>query len=152
MFGTIVSVVGGGIMGLLVGTTLIVENGRCTIEWKMVLMDSLKWGLIGGGFGSMVSRRQIYIYGTDGGPAGLVAWGYGAVEPIFDGEEGCIAGREEGRTRDIWGGDTDEQPGECTVERGLCWDCWVVGRVMAESDDVMCVDSQNRPDLDMKKT
>ena len=40
--------------------------------------------------------------------------------------------------------------GESGVERRLCCDRGLVGRVMAECDDVICVDSQNRPDLDMK--
>ena len=58
MAGTIGSVVGGGFIGLLIGSTLIIENGECGREWKMVLMECVGWGLIGGGMGSMVCSLE----------------------------------------------------------------------------------------------
>jgi len=55
--GTFVSILGGGFIGFLVGTTLILENIQCANGWKMILVDTCVWGLIGGGFGSLVSSR-----------------------------------------------------------------------------------------------
>ena len=69
MFGTFVSVLGGGFIGFLVGITLILENGECGIGWKPVLMDCLIWGLIGGGFGSLVCSRadiwDMFVFTVD---------------------------------------------------------------------------------------
>jgi len=45
--GTMASVFGGGIIGLLIGGTAVVENGECGMR---VVLDSLMWGLVGGGF------------------------------------------------------------------------------------------------------
>ena len=56
-FGTLVSILGGGFIGFLVGITLIVENIQCASGWKKILVDTCVWGLIGGGFGSLVSSR-----------------------------------------------------------------------------------------------
>jgi uncharacterized membrane protein len=85
-------VLGGGLIGFLMGSTLIIENGECGREWKMVLTESLMWGLIGGGLGSTVCSRKWGYVCTNDGPAGLVARGDGAAEPVFEGEKG-------GRTR-----------------------------------------------------
>ncbi|KAF8966823.1 integral membrane protein DUF92-domain-containing protein [Flammula alnicola] len=52
--GTVASVVGGGLIGVLVGTTLMLENARCFEDWKLVLFESVGWGMFGGGFGSLV--------------------------------------------------------------------------------------------------
>ena len=54
-FGTLVSILGGGLIGFLVGLTLIIENIQCASGWKKILVDTCVWGLIGGGFGSLVS-------------------------------------------------------------------------------------------------
>jgi len=54
LIGTLVSILGGGIIGFLVGVTLILENAQCANKWKRILVDTCVWGLIGGGFGSLL--------------------------------------------------------------------------------------------------
>lgn len=90
VFGTMASVVGGGFIGMLIGSTLIVENGACGREWEMVLMDCIGWGLIGGGIGSMVSMFFLKDGGdkTTNGLAGLISWSYGASNKILEGKKG----------------------------------------------------------------
>lgn len=53
------SIVGGGIIGFLIGITVIVENKQCADEWKINMMESVLWGLIGGGLGSLVRFEAI---------------------------------------------------------------------------------------------
>jgi uncharacterized membrane protein len=59
VFGTVMSVVGGGLIGFLIGITLIVENKWCADEWQITLVDTVLWGLIAGGFGSLVRFEAI---------------------------------------------------------------------------------------------
>ncbi len=49
--GTIASVVGGAIVGLLAGVTLLLENKGCSAG---NVVESVGWGIFGGGFGSLV--------------------------------------------------------------------------------------------------
>jgi len=53
------SIVGGGLIGFLIGITLIVENKWCADEWQITLVDTVLWGLIAGGFGSLVRLEPI---------------------------------------------------------------------------------------------
>lgn len=53
--GTIASVVGGAIVGLVMGATLLLENTRCASNYGAcaVLVETILWGMFGGGFGSL---------------------------------------------------------------------------------------------------
>ncbi|KAF9554230.1 hypothetical protein CPC08DRAFT_696892 [Agrocybe pediades] len=52
--GTLASIIGGGIIGALMGTTLIVENAKCREGWGTILFECVGWGMFSGGFGSLV--------------------------------------------------------------------------------------------------
>ena len=55
LFGTIASIVGGALVGLLIGITLILENAQCRREAaKYLLFETLTWGMFAGLFGSLV--------------------------------------------------------------------------------------------------
>ncbi|KDR66176.1 hypothetical protein GALMADRAFT_81162 [Galerina marginata CBS 339.88] len=53
--GTVASIVGGGVVGTLVGVTLVLENAKCSEGWSHILFESVCWGMCWGGFGSLVS-------------------------------------------------------------------------------------------------
>jgi uncharacterized protein (TIGR00297 family) len=53
--GTLASLMGGGIVGLAIATSLILENSKCREQWLSILVDLLFWGTIAGGLGSLVS-------------------------------------------------------------------------------------------------
>jgi uncharacterized protein (TIGR00297 family) len=53
--GTIASIVGGGLVGLLTGITLILENAQCRREAAgYLLFETVAWGMFAGLFGSLV--------------------------------------------------------------------------------------------------
>lgn len=58
--GTVASIAGGGIIGALMGTTLIVENAKCSAGWGRILFECVGWGMFGGGFGSLVRISTRY--------------------------------------------------------------------------------------------
>jgi len=53
--GTLASVAGGGIVGIVFGLSLILENTRCREGAHAIMLDMITWGIIGGGFGSLAS-------------------------------------------------------------------------------------------------
>jgi hypothetical protein len=59
--GTLASLMGGGIVGLAIATSLILENTKCREQWLTILVDLLFWGTIAGGLGSLVSSSAIAI-------------------------------------------------------------------------------------------
>lgn len=61
MGGTLASIAGGGFIGVVVGVTMVLENGRCSVEWSRILLESVAWGMCGGGLGSMVRYRAIVL-------------------------------------------------------------------------------------------
>ncbi|KAF8887035.1 integral membrane protein DUF92-domain-containing protein [Gymnopilus junonius] len=52
--GTVASIVGGGLVGLMVGLTLVLENTRCAGSWGSMVFETVGWGMCGGGLGSLV--------------------------------------------------------------------------------------------------
>lgn len=54
--GTLASVVGGALVGLVMGVTLVLENAKCALQPgpRGVLVETIVWGMVGGGFGSML--------------------------------------------------------------------------------------------------
>ncbi|PPQ67606.1 hypothetical protein CVT26_006816 [Gymnopilus dilepis] len=52
--GTVASIVGGGLVGMMVGLTLILENTRCSESWGSIAFETVGWGLCGGGLGSYI--------------------------------------------------------------------------------------------------
>ena len=55
LIGTIASIVGGALVGVLTGITLILENAQCRREAaEYLLFDTLTWGMFAGLFGSLV--------------------------------------------------------------------------------------------------
>ncbi|TFK23913.1 hypothetical protein FA15DRAFT_704992 [Coprinopsis marcescibilis] len=78
--GTMASVIGGGIVGLVTGLSLGLENVKCAANGGGVLLETIGWGMFAGGFGSLVdsflgatiqetkfseSRKMIVEGGTD---------------------------------------------------------------------------------------
>jgi uncharacterized membrane protein len=63
--GTLGSIAGGGFIGILVGVTMVIENGRCSGEWSRVLFESVAWGMCGGGIGSLVRYRVVLLLGIE---------------------------------------------------------------------------------------
>lgn len=53
--GTVASVIGGGIVGLVMGLTLLLENSTCRLNPVGILVETVTWGCLGGGFGSLAS-------------------------------------------------------------------------------------------------
>lgn len=64
MGGTLASIAGGGFIGVLVGVTMVLENGRCSVEWSRCLFESVAWGMCGGGMGSLV-RYYVVVLGIE---------------------------------------------------------------------------------------
>ena len=55
LIGTIASVAGGALVGLLTGITLILENAQCRREAAgYLLFETVAWGMFAGLFGSLV--------------------------------------------------------------------------------------------------
>ena len=55
LIGTIASIVGGALVGLLTGITLILENAQCSREAAgYLLFETVAWGMFAGLFGSLV--------------------------------------------------------------------------------------------------
>ena len=54
LVGTVASIAGGALIGLLTGITLILENARCSREAGYLLFESIGWGIFAGLFGSLV--------------------------------------------------------------------------------------------------
>ncbi|KXN85181.1 Transmembrane protein 19 [Leucoagaricus sp. SymC.cos] len=52
--GTLASVFGGVLVGVLTGLTLVSENARCRDDWSSVLLSTLLWGAFSGFFGSLI--------------------------------------------------------------------------------------------------
>jgi len=52
--GTLASVVGGALIGVLMAVTLVAENVRCRGSWSAVVVELVFWGSFGGFFGSLV--------------------------------------------------------------------------------------------------
>jgi hypothetical protein len=59
--GTLASIAGGGFIGIVVGVTMVLENGRCSGEWSRILLESVAWGMCGGGIGSLVRYHVIVL-------------------------------------------------------------------------------------------
>lgn len=57
--GTAASVVGGLLVGVLVGVSLVVENQACRNGWRGVLVETAIWGMAAGGVGSLVSASWL---------------------------------------------------------------------------------------------
>jgi len=53
--GTLASLVGGALAGVLMAVTLLLENERCRDTWSSVLLSIISWGAFSGLFGSLVS-------------------------------------------------------------------------------------------------
>ncbi|EAU91485.2 integral membrane family protein [Coprinopsis cinerea okayama7 len=51
--GTIASIAGGAIVGLVMGVSLALENVKCSSGLGGVLLGTIGWGMFGGGFGSL---------------------------------------------------------------------------------------------------
>ncbi|TEB37383.1 hypothetical protein FA13DRAFT_1752195 [Coprinellus micaceus] len=49
----VASVVGGAFVGLVMGMCLVLENSKCALNASGVLVDTIAWGCLGGGFGSL---------------------------------------------------------------------------------------------------
>ena len=60
--GTVASVVGGAFVGLVMGLCLVLENSKCAVNASGVLVDTIAWGCIGGGFGSLA--RPLNSFGA----------------------------------------------------------------------------------------
>jgi uncharacterized membrane protein len=55
LIGTIASIVGGALVGLLTGITLILENAQCSHEAAgYLLFETIAWGMFAGLIGSLV--------------------------------------------------------------------------------------------------
>ena len=55
LIGTIASIVGGALIGLLTGITLILENAQCSREAAgYLLFENIAWGMFAGLFGSLM--------------------------------------------------------------------------------------------------
>jgi len=40
---------------------MVLENGKCSEEWSRILLESVAWGMCGGGFGSLVRYRVVLL-------------------------------------------------------------------------------------------
>jgi uncharacterized protein (TIGR00297 family) len=55
LVGTVASIAGGALVGLLTGITLILENAKCNRETVgYLLFETIAWGMFAGLFGSLV--------------------------------------------------------------------------------------------------
>ncbi|KAH6914310.1 integral membrane protein DUF92-domain-containing protein [Coprinopsis sp. MPI-PUGE-AT-0042] len=52
--GTIASIFGGGFIGLIAGLSFVLENVKCAESASAELLSSVFWGMLGGGFGSLL--------------------------------------------------------------------------------------------------
>lgn len=40
---------------------MVLENGRCSVEWSKLLFESVAWGMFGGGMGSLVRYLLVLL-------------------------------------------------------------------------------------------
>lgn len=52
--GTLASIAGGTLVGVLMGITLVAENVRCRENWSGVVLSTVMWGASAGFIGSLV--------------------------------------------------------------------------------------------------
>jgi uncharacterized membrane protein len=52
--GTLASILGGAAVGVLMASTLVLENARCRQAWGSVMLSLVLWGAFAGFFGSLV--------------------------------------------------------------------------------------------------
>jgi Integral membrane protein DUF92 len=52
--GTVASILGGGFIGLIAGLSFVLENVKCAESASAQVLSSIVWGMLGGGFGSLV--------------------------------------------------------------------------------------------------
>jgi len=52
--GTLASIAGGALVGVLMGVTLVAENMRCRENWSGVVLSTVIWGASAGFLGSLV--------------------------------------------------------------------------------------------------
>lgn len=63
--GTLASILGGAVVGVLMASTLIFENVRCREDWGSVTLSLVFWGAFAGFFGSLVRHGIVTICGAD---------------------------------------------------------------------------------------
>lgn len=57
--GTLASILGGALIGVLMALTLTAENSRCRENWSAVVLSLFIWGAFAGFFGSLVRRIRV---------------------------------------------------------------------------------------------
>jgi hypothetical protein len=56
--GTFASILGGALVGVLAGVSLVAENAQCKDSATQVLLSTVLWGTFSGFFGSLVRSHE----------------------------------------------------------------------------------------------